>query len=381
MSESLTEEERKIFQQLLNRPENHRQLQQIIDRELEEHAFAGPADKELAASVKGNIFKRIRTVRKPARTVAINWRRWAVAAAFIPVIGCGLYWWMLTHNEKFPATTYKPEKPVENILAPGENRATLTLADGSKIVLDKARRGALAQQGPVKIIKLRNGELAYTAGRGDTGEVLYNTVTTPKGGQYQLVLADGSKVWLNAASSLRFPASFAGNTRVVELTGEGYFEVAKNPSRPFHVRLNGMDVQVLGTQFNVNGYQDETEMRTTLLEGKVRVTSGHKNRVLRPGEQCSVNEKGNVQVMANVNTDEAVAWKNGLFYFKSADIRTVLRQVSRWYDVDFVYQGKIKAHFSGQISRNVNADELLKILELTGKVHFVVNGRKITVKP
>jgi ferric-dicitrate binding protein FerR (iron transport regulator) len=194
------------------------------------------------------------------------------------------------------------------------------------------------------------------------------------------VLADGTKVWLNAASSLRFPAAFAGKERIVELNGEGYFEVAKNASMPFHVRVHDMDVQVLGTHFNINAYTDETAMRTTLLEGSVQVSQGEQTQLLTPGQQAAASQNGQIQLADGVDVEEVMAWKNGMFQFQGADLETILRQAARWYDIDVEYKQRISDRFSGQISKNVNLSQLLKILELTGKVHFEIEGRKIIVK-
>jgi ferric-dicitrate binding protein FerR (iron transport regulator) len=214
----------------------------------------------------------------------------------------------------------------------------------------------------------------------------YNTIATPRGGQYQLVLADGSKVWLNASSGLRYPTAFTGKERRVELTGEGYFEVAKNASMPFHVQVNQMDVEVLGTHFNINAYDDESAVKTTLLEGSVKVvkreTANVKENpiVLQPGQQAEMKPHSPLAINHSPNIEEVMAWKNGLFQFKAAGIETVLRQAARWYDVEFVYKGNIPEKFSGQISRSANAEQLLKILELTGKVKFEINGKTIIVK-
>ena len=284
-----------------------------------------------------------------------------------------------SHNGNKPSQDPIAEKKQETIV-PGGNKAVLKLSDGTEILLDSAGQGTLAQQGSAKVIKLNDGQLSYQS-KGTVRETLYNTITTPKGGQYQLVLADGSKVWLNASSSLRFPVVFSGEQRLVELTGEGYFEITKNERMPFHVQANGVDVKVIGTHFNVNAYTDESATRTTLLEGMVSVAQNNQTRTLRPGQQAAVNNAGMV-VLNDVDIEEVVAWKNGMFQFKSADIGTILRQAERWYDVHFVYEGEIsKEPFSGQISRNVNADQLLKILEIAGKVKFEATGRTIVVKP
>ena len=269
----------------------------------------------------------------------------------------------------------------------------LTLANGSTIILDSAHDGTLAQQGTTKIIKLDGGALAYRAAtdsRGQTTEQTgYNTIATPRGGQYRIILPDGSKVWLNAASSLRFPAAFAGNERTVELTGEAYFEIAKNAEKPFHVRVpsggtdgKDMDVEVLGTSFNVMAYANEEKIHTTLLEGKVKVKQGALAENLSPGREAIVDQATHAMEVADGNIEQAVAWKDGLFRFKETDIRELMRQVERWYDVDVVYRTtRGDQDFTGVVSRNKNVSILLHMLELTGTVHFKIEGKRIIVLP
>jgi ferric-dicitrate binding protein FerR (iron transport regulator) len=217
-------------------------------------------------------------------------------------------------------------------------------------------------------------------------KTVYNTVSTRRGGQFQVVLPDGSKVWLNTVSSLRFPTAFTGTERVVELTGEAYFEVEKNAAQPFRVHVStagdkGMDVRVLGTQFNVMAYENEAEIRTTLLEGAVKVMQGDKGKVLAPGQQAKLNRLGGLVLDENADVELAMAWKNGFTSFKSADIRSIMRQVERWYDIDVAYEGDVPDRtFSGGISRDANLSELIRLLEVS-KIHFRMDGRRLTVTP
>lgn len=207
----------------------------------------------------------------------------------------------------------------------------------------------------------------------------YNTISTPRGGQYQLQLPDGSKVWLNAQSSLRFPARFIGNERLVTLTGEGYFEVAKDKAHPFKISINNMQVEVLGTHFNVMGYNDEPATTTTLLEGSVKIIKGGSVQKIVPGEQAIV--KDGIRV-AKVNAEEAIEWKNGNFNFSHEKLGSIMRRISRWYDVDIAYsQRTTGATFVGTIPRSTNITEVLKYLELTGLVHFKIEERRVTVMP
>jgi ferric-dicitrate binding protein FerR (iron transport regulator) len=265
-------------------------------------------------------------------------------------------------------------------IAPGGNKAILTLADGTQVILDSANNGAITKQGNVTVIKLDDGQLAYNASSTSTSALTYNTVTTPRGGQYQLVLSDGTKVWLNAASSLRFPTAFVGSERKVEMTGEGYFEVAHNDKKPFLVRAGGMDVEVLGTHFNINSYKDEMVTTTTLLEGAVQVSSVQGNMVnLRPGQQSVLS--GSALRVSPADTDMAIAWKEGYFRFKNESVPAIMRKLSRWYDVEIVYRGGPgKEAFGGKISRSKTLAEVLEMLQSTKKIHFKIEERRIIVQ-
>ena len=319
--------------------------------------------------------------KKPAKIVSMKTnRRWWYAAAAVLLLG-GFLTYRFAFQEPNKSPIVNKTIPEKNDVAPGGNKAVLTLADGSTIILDSASNGNLAEQGNTKVIKLDDGQLAYNnAGIGS--EVVYNTVSTPRGGQYQLVLADGSKVWLNAASTLRFPTSFVGKERKVELEGEGYFEVAKNAAMPFKVDVDGKgEVEVLGTHFNINSYSNEPAINTTLIEGSVKVTGNlsGKTQNLNPGEQARINAAGQVTLNRNINVDEIIAWKEGNFNFNSAGIEYIMRNVSRWYDLDVVYQGvPSKETFSGIVSRNSNLSEVLMIMKQAG-IKFKIEGKKITV--
>jgi transmembrane sensor len=238
-------------------------------------------------------------------------------------------------------------------------------------------------QGQTQVSKKNDGLLAYQSNStAPVSQVLYNTISTPRGGQFEVALPDGTKVWLNAASSLRFPTAFTGKERDVELTGEAYFEVAKNKDLPFHVTSAGQVIEVLGTHFNINAYTDEKSIKTTLFEGSVRVAKNLKSAMLKPGEQSIVsNDDANtIRIADDVDADEVLAWKNGKFYFNDADVETVMRQVSRWYDVDIEYKGKSSAdRFTGNFTRDLNLSKTLKLLEFTG-INFKIEGRKIIVQ-
>jgi hypothetical protein len=273
-----------------------------------------------------------------------------------------------------PLATYKD-------IPPGGDKAVLTLADGRQIILNDIDNGAIANQGNVKVIKL-DGQVSYSSS-GIADEVVYNTITTPRTGQYQLVLADGTKVWLDAESSIRFPNMFKGNQRRVELKGQGYFEVAHNSKMPFHVSVDKMDIQVLGTHFNVMAYGNEDVIKTTLLEGSVRVQTLQANTqvaILKPGNQAQLSKTNVLQKITNANVEQAVAWKNGLFQLEGTRVKEVLRQIERWYDVDVIIQGNFgDESLSGVFSRKQYVSQLLKILEEAGVGHFKMEGKKIYV--
>ena len=320
---------------------------------------------------------------------------WA-AAAILLLLAAGAWLFFRQHPGKETARVIALRDKPANDVAPGSTKAILTLDDGSRIDLNAAGNGLVGRQGNSRLVKLSGGQLAYqTAASAKplaASQTSYNTIATPKGGEYQLILPDGSKVWLNAASSLRYPTAFSGKERVVELRGEAYFEVAHlttkegHVSMPFRVHVmpadkggEGMDVQVLGTHFNVMAYADEQSINTTLLEGSVKLSKGDKEALIRPGEQAKLKEDNGFKVV-QVDTEEAVAWKNGLFRFNEATIEEVMRQVSRWYDMEVVYvNGAPKDLFRGEIYRNVSVSKVLKVLEASG-VHFTVEGKKILVQ-
>jgi len=311
-----------------------------------------------------------------------KWWKIAAAAACITAFIIGAYFWPATVKNNTVVKTNLQKHSIINDIAPGGQKALLTLADGSLIVLDSVSNGLLAQQGNARIVKLPNGEIAYKTNGLAAKEMLYNTMSTPIGGMYQLILPDGSKVWLNSASSIRYPTEFAGKERRVQITGEAYFEIAKNAAIPFIVKINNdAEVKVLGTHFNVNAYEDEAEIKTTLLEGAVKISQGNNSGLLRPGQQAQINKRGAIKLIYDADIEEAVAWKNGNFQFNSASLPAVLQQAARWYNLEIEYQGKIPADkFTGKISRSVNLSSFLKWMEWSD-VHFKLDGKRIIVLP
>lgn len=304
---------------------------------------------------------------------------YAAAAAIAGLITfAGAYYGLKrpSHSPAIAATTPAP-------LAPGSNKAKLVLADGREIPLDSANLGALAQQGNTRVLNTQEG-LAYEAA-GKAAEVVYNTVVTPRGGQYQLTLADGSRVWLNAASSIRFPTAFTGKERTVEITGEGYFQVAANAQQPFRVKVKGapdVAINVLGTSFNVMAYPDEKTITTTLENGAVQLVYGNNKSLLKPGYGGSLSVGDKDFVIEKADMEQALAWKEGKFRFRNTSIETIMRQLARWYNIEVVYQGDLSdIRLTGIISRRENASSLLSILSTTKRVHFEIKDNRIMVKP
>jgi ferric-dicitrate binding protein FerR (iron transport regulator) len=307
--------------------------------------------------------------------------RWLAAAVVLFVVA-GTGWLLERSREGHPATIVAGVA-VAHDADPGSSKAILTLADGKTVALDSIHRGIVGVQGGERLIS-RDKQLVYQQVGEASGGVEYNELTTPRGGQYSVVLPDGTKVWLNADSYLRYPTTFSGDSREVELRGEGYFEVAARADQPFHVQVlrgkrNPFRVDVLGTHFNIMDYNDEPVLRTTLVEGAVKVSKGGAAVVLRPGQQARLEGEDRL-VVSRADVEEAVAWKNGMFKFDGATIGQVMRQVSRWYDLDVEYvHGVPKDLFQGEMYRDVRVSEILTILQASG-VHFTVEGKKLLVK-
>lgn len=314
---------------------------------------------------------------QPVRSLKLLYRI-AAAAAILVVLSTGIYI-INTPSKSYDSNDHLVKEDVK----PGGNRALLTLADGTTIVIDDATDGKLAEQSGVIITKTKDGQLVYQfkdSNSSDKGiSKQFNTISTPKGGQYQVNLPDGTKVWLNAATSIKFPVTFSDlKERRVELNGEAYFEVHKDKLKPFKVASDRQEVEVLGTHFNVNTYKNERNNKTTLLEGSVELHSSvTADLKLKPGEQSVLNEKG-VDVN-KVNTEEVIAWKNGNFLFNDESLTSIMRQLERWYDVGVDYSTIPDTRYNGYISKNVNLSNVLNMLEITGNLKFKIEGKVIKV--
>lgn len=311
----------------------------------------------------------------------------AASIAIISTIG----WWYLKNDEIGHSVAVNQNERLGENIDPGSNKAILVLSDGSKVNLDESINGTVANQGGVAIKRLSNGEIVYDA----TNEVtqpeksLYNTISIPRGGEYQLTLPDGTKVWLNSSSSLKFPAYFTGNSRMVELEGEAYFEVAKaylktkkgkQQRLPFIVKTAAQEIEVLGTHFNVNAYSNEGSVKTTLLEGSVKVLSAKtkNSKILKPGQQSQLASTGNIY-LTEVDTEEVIAWKNGMFYFNNTDLETIMKQLSRWYNIEADTENMPQKRFNGMLSRKVKLSQVLTMMEKTSGLKFKVQERRISM--
>lgn len=379
------EDEEWMSHQLLH---NSALYKEVLERLYAEDATnATRISEEISRRVKDKIRMRISLdapgEETPVVAIERSKRNFKWIAAAVLIVSASIAYWLLNNAGKEVAqpTLVTQKKAPQNDVEPGGNKAVLTLSTGKTIVLDSAAEGVFASEDDINITKKDDGEIVYSSLEKDNDKsVGSNTVTTPRGGQYKLVLTDGTNVWLNAASSITYPVAFTGTERNVVITGEAYFEVAKS-THPFKVKVNNMTVEVLGTHFNINSYTDELNIKTTLLEGSVKVLQGNGQRILKQGEQSQVTARGEIKVIKDADLEATMAWKNGMFYFSNADVQTVMKQLTRWYDVDVIYEGAIPVReFQGEIQKNLRLSQVLNIL---GKmeVNFRIEGRKLIVMP
>lgn len=367
------------YQQGLCSPEEEKLLMECQDnfelQEAESPALSA-ADKELRSRIYGRI---VHTTTKKNKVFRLTWR-WAAAAVLILIAGLSSV--LLKRQPDKPLRVERTQPVNSGPIKPGANVATLTLADGSTIALEDAADGIVAQTGGTAVTKLGKGLISYSdkGGNATADNHSLNTINIPRGGQYTVTLSDGTKVWLNSESSLTYPIAFSGAERKVVLKGEAYFEISKDEQHPFIAQTDHAEVHVLGTHFNINAYKDEKNVKVTLLEGSVHLAAGSDKALLTPGEQGIVNPSQAGIERKRVNVNQVMAWKAGYFIFRNNTIQDIMRQIGRWYDVEVVYEGDIpKGTFGGTYSRNKEIHELLKGLELTGLVHFKIEGRKIIV--
>lgn len=376
-------EQQAAFEQLLHSMESEPDLQQHLDEMLGqvEPVAAEETQQYLYERIKENYIKE-----KPAGRVHFLRNPWLrYAAAIIIIAGLAVYFWKNEPKNETSAATVS--KQLRTDVEPGRDGAILTLADGRRLVLDSLGNGIIATQNGAKVV-LSNGALSYDQNGDAAAGIIYNTMHTPKGRQFQLVLPDGTKVWLNAASSITYPTVFSGNERRVEIKGEAYLEVMKNARMPFKVTIpRGGEVKVLGTHFNINAYEDEDAIKTTLLEGSVSVKSAAESFVfLKPGEQAVLAQANSprhsghaLTIHHSPNLEQVMAWKNGLFNFNGYDIKAVMREIGRWYDLDIVYEAEPEPEeVMGELQRNLSLSQVMKILQRI-HVKYRIEGRQLIV--
>jgi transmembrane sensor len=416
ISGSVSPQEAARFIAMVDEPGQRQALELLLQQRFDNDDYEVSPSPARQHIIKARLMEQIAAAgHAPARIFPFR-RRAAAAAAAILFILAGTTWLFLyrrTPAIASQAIRYKSDA------APGGNKATLELADGSTIQLDGSVNGKLTAQGAALVMKndstltyvAENTAIAATSANATSANAtsahtngahngaatgansitpFYNKVSTPAAGQYHLILSDGTQVWLDALSSIRFPSIFAGDRRAVEITGQAYLEVAKASARPFFIKVKDELIQVLGTSFNVNAYDNEPSIRTTLAEGAVKVTAGEQTLILKPGQQAQLTQvepagnpkpasTGALKLLTSADLDATLAWKNGLFTFKGADIETIMRQVSRWYGVQIVYKDKVSEEFVADIPRNVPLSRLLVLLEGTRQVYFTIDGTTVTV--
>lgn len=416
LAEDLTPEELSFFLAAVKEPANATILLATVGQKLEQQEYHGLSSEAKIPEMframldKATLLDKTGTgTRDQAARTSLPLRRIfparrMVAAVLLLLAGAAGY--LIWTNKGQPATAQQagPDSRFKNDIAPGGNKATLTLSNGQMILLDSSSNGTLARQGNASVVKLNSGQLAYRTADGREpadqrqtataapAPLIYNTLSTPRGGQYQLALPDGSKVWLNAASSIRYPTTFSGRERKVEITGEAYFEIAKNAAMPFKVKIatqrggggggaenDGGEIEVLGTSFNIMAYEDDTVSSTTLLEGAVKITKGMTTRTITPGQQLITGNKGSVRIIPDIDVQKTIAWKNGKFIFYNDDIVSIMKQLTRWYDIDVRMTGVVHDHYTGGISRQVNISQVLKMIEAAGGVSFSVQGKEVKI--
>lgn len=387
LSESLSSEEQTLFRKMLEEKGYEGELELLVEEYINDRQLVGEEDdvlKKKSFARLENEMHRMAAKTDTGSVIKMKWfRKAGWAAAVILLAGAGTWFWYQEKEKNGTKTASLPADKAVPVaaagIAPGGNKAILTLADGTKILLDSASNGTLASQGKTQILKTGNGELVYE-GNGRSRENMINTISTPAGGQYQVVLPDGTKARLNAGSSITFPAAFNDRSREVSITGEVFLDVARNARQPFVVKANNTDITVLGTSFNINAYKEEPLIRTTLLEGSVMVNAGGRPLTLKPGQQAAVSAgKSTVTLVEHPDMDKVLAWTNGLFNFEGSGLQEVMRQLEHWYDITVAYEGKLPAiTFKGKMYRNVNLADVLEMLQEMG-FQFKLEGKRLVV--
>ncbi|MEP7374600.1 MAG: FecR domain-containing protein [Chitinophagaceae bacterium] len=406
LSKACTEAEREELAQLILSSDQDETVKELLEKAWVTTSAEVDMPEEsiefIFNSILENVKDRYLTIvprneraRRDDKGAVRMWKHWTVAASIGLALGIGSYFLFINKGTQQPEIV--KANGTQDVKAPETNRAMITLADGRKVYLDSAANGSLAKQGDVELTKQADGKIVYEILRSaQDHKAQYNTLINPRGSKViDMTLADGSRVWLNAGSSVTYPVAFVGSERKVEITGEAYFEVAHlipNPSPqvekgatavPFIVKKGDVEVTVLGTHFNVNAYDDEEAIKVTLLEGSVMVKSEKSNVKLSPSQQATVfnspSGDGGIRVNNSPNLDEVMAWKNGMFSFSKADIKTIMREVARWYNIDIVYETDVRETFYVKVRRDANVSDVFKILKTTGAIDFRIEGNKVTV--
>jgi hypothetical protein len=376
----MNKEDRKEFLSLLEDPYYRGLMEKVMEEEWNTGKYEERENEEIGQLIDRNVLEVI----GGAKVVSMKTRlarpmRMVRAAAVLLVLFVGAYY-VISRNSAKKNEPLGDQRGLVNAVKPGSHQAILTLSNGQNILLDSIANGTVAHQGGTRLEEKQGGFLdCESDGRND--KMLFNVVSTPKGGQYRVRLTDGTDVWLNSASTLRFPIVFAAGERTVQITGEAYFEVAHNAGKPFRVEVKGMKVEVLGTRFNIDAYEDEGLLKTTLAQGKVKVLSGQQSAILSAGQQARINIAKELKVIKGAVIEEALAWKNGYFVFKDTRIETVMKQIGRWYNVEIIYAGVIpQGHYKGVIARNVTAAKMIQVFNASG-IRCRLEGRTIVVLP
>lgn len=381
VSGELSPAEQVQLQKMMQEPEYAETLDAFVREIMVSEDVSAANTPAIKAQIDNFFAKHITDSKKIHRISSSFWLR--VAAAVIILIGtAGLFFYMNEPEERIVSTPVKNPKSNQDVLPPGNDKSMLTLADGRQINLSDAGIGSLTADGNADIVKLADGRIIYT-GKGRSSETALNLLKVPRGNTpVHLTLSDGSRIWLNAGSSLKYPAVFAGNTRIVEIMGEAYFEIAPQKNAPFSVTKMNDDtrVQVLGTHFNVNAYDNEKSVQVTLLEGSVNITKGSRQMLIKPGQQALVKEEA-IFLNSNPDVEKILSWKNNEFIFENDDIETIMRQLERWYDIEAVIEKPSERKYIGRINRDVSLSQVLNMFEKLGYIRFSINGKKVTVIP
>jgi ferric-dicitrate binding protein FerR (iron transport regulator) len=377
--EELTEPELAELREWLEESPRHEDLfEELCNKAKWDKEIAGLLEKDSNATWN-RIKSKVEALAEPPVTRKLNWRPFGVAASLAILLGAGLYFWLAKKTQPDNEGISTNEK-FKNEILPVTGRATLTLSDGTIIGLDTLKSGSIAIQGNTSISKVDSSGLNYDLGSLGVSTLSYNTLTTTRGGRFHITLPDGSKVWMNASSSLRFPVAFVGHTRSVDLTGEAYFEIVKNREKPFLVHCQNAYVKALGTNFNIRAYPDELTLKATLLEGSIRFGYEKDSAMVIPGQQVRF-LAGHPFEIDSANLQQVLAWRNKLYWFQSTSFEEIMKELSRSYDIEVIYDKHIESSYSGILPQDLPLSKLLNILEQSGNVHFTIDGKRVSVQP